>query len=171
MAGLNMSIGMETRFCVVNGEPGYFHVWEHHSRPLPASPLVGGKPAGVVSKIFGIVEFKDGVRRVDPTEIIFRDETNDFLNSIDEESRRRIVQGPSAKPGSSGQTSDDCCDDILSILTHANAVTCTIAGYEPEICPSDIMMYRIPSGHKVTVDYNKMAKALHDAGYRKDKSK
>ena len=84
MAGLNMSIGMETRFCVVNGEPGYFHVWEHYSRPLPASPLVGGEPAGVVSKIFGIVEFKDGVRRVDPTAIIFCDEENAMLNTLAE---------------------------------------------------------------------------------------
>lgn len=63
-------------------------------------------------------------------------------------------------------------DDILSILKHANAVTCTVTGYEPELYyPSDVMMYKIPSGHKVTVDYIKMAKTLHDAGYRKDKSK
>ena len=53
----------------------------------------------VVHKVFGIVEFKDSVKRIDPTEIIFRDETTDILYQIDkdEEIRKRIIQGPSAK--------------------------------------------------------------------------
>lgn len=42
--------------------------------------MIGGAPAGVFSKIFGIVEFKNGVRRVDPTDIHFCDEDNDVLN-------------------------------------------------------------------------------------------
>lgn len=50
----------------------------------PASPLVGGEPAGLFSQIFGIVEFKDGVRRVDPTAIIFCDEENAMLNTLAE---------------------------------------------------------------------------------------
>ena len=66
-----MSISYETRLCEVDGKYGYFHTWEHYSKPLPASPLVGGEPAGVFGKVFGIVEFSDGVRRVDPTEIKF----------------------------------------------------------------------------------------------------
>lgn len=58
----------------------WFHTWEQYSKPLEASPLVGGAPAGVFSKIFGVVEFKDGIRRVDPTEIKFCDEENEMLS-------------------------------------------------------------------------------------------
>ena len=54
MANLNMTVRTETRLCIVNGKVGYFHAWEHYSKPLPACPLVGGEPAGVLSQIFGI---------------------------------------------------------------------------------------------------------------------
>lgn len=69
----------KTRLCQVGEKIGYFHTWEHYSKPLEASPLMGGAPAGVFSKIFGIVEFSDGVRRIDPTDIRFCDEENDML--------------------------------------------------------------------------------------------
>lgn len=68
---------------VVNYQLGYFHAWEHYSKPLEASPLIGGAPAGVFSKIFGIVEFSDGVRRVDPTDICFCDEENQMLSEME----------------------------------------------------------------------------------------
>lgn len=99
MAGLNLTVEHPTRLCVVRDEVGYFHMWEHYSKSIPASPIMGGEPAGTFSKVFGIVEFKDGVKRIDPTEIIFRDETTDILYQIDkdEEIRKRIIQGPSAK--------------------------------------------------------------------------
>ena len=54
-----MQIEWKTRLCTVNDKLGYFHAWEHYSKPLEASPLIGGAPAGVFSKIFGIVEFSD----------------------------------------------------------------------------------------------------------------
>lgn len=57
--------------------------WEHYSKPLEASPLMGGAPAGVFSKMFGIVEFSDGVRRVDPSEIVFCDEENEILSEME----------------------------------------------------------------------------------------
>lgn len=81
MANYNPSINIswETRLCEVHGELGYFQTWEYFSKPMEASPLMGGAPAGVFSKIFGIVEFSDGVRRVDPTKIKFCDEQNAFL--------------------------------------------------------------------------------------------
>lgn len=82
---MNMTVEWNTRLCTVNGKTGYFHTWEHYSKPLPASPLVGGEPAGLFSQIFGIVEFKDSVRRVDPTEIKFCDEENAFLHSLTKE--------------------------------------------------------------------------------------
>ena len=70
---LETQIKVERRLCTVKGETGYFHTWEQYSKPLAASPLIGGEPAGVFSKIFGIVEFEDGIRRVDPTDIKFCD--------------------------------------------------------------------------------------------------
>lgn len=90
MANLNMTVRTETRLCIVNGKVGYFHAWEHYSKPLPACPLVGGEPAGVLSQIFGIVEFEDGTRRVDPTEIIFCDEgpRSNLRNASTSHSRR-----------------------------------------------------------------------------------
>lgn len=77
----NSSVG---RACKVKDRTGYFHMWEQHSKPLAASPLRGGAPAGVFSKVYGIVEFEDGtVGRVDPTEIQFCDEVNVMLRDFD----------------------------------------------------------------------------------------
>ena len=59
------------RPCLVNGRRGYFHMWEHYSTPMDASPLVGGHPAGIFSKVFGVVEISGRVRRVDPEDICF----------------------------------------------------------------------------------------------------
>lgn len=75
----NINISFETRLCKVEGKLGYFHCWEYYSRPVPASVLKGGAPAGVRSGVFGIVEFPDGVRRVDPYAIQFCDEQNAVL--------------------------------------------------------------------------------------------
>lgn len=86
MAGLNMTVEWNTRLCTVDGNPGYFHTWEHYSKPLPASPLVGGEPACVFSKVFGIVELSDGVHRIDPIEIKFCDEEHAALNHLIRES-------------------------------------------------------------------------------------
>lgn len=87
MAGLNSTIHIEQglRLCTVNGRLGYFHTWEHFSQPLPASPMVGGTPAGVSSNVLGIVEFPNGVERVYPTSIQFCDEKNKLLCVIQKE--------------------------------------------------------------------------------------
>lgn len=78
-----MQIEWKTRLCKVGEKLGYFHTWEQYSKPLEASLFIGGTPAGVFSKTFGIVEFSDGVRRVDPSEIVFCDEENDMLSEMD----------------------------------------------------------------------------------------
>ena len=39
----------------------------------------GGHPAGQIGQVYGIVEFKDGVRRVDPASIKFCDKENASL--------------------------------------------------------------------------------------------
>lgn len=62
---------IEVSECTVNGTPAIFHCWEHYFKPLPASLLQGGEPAGVFSKVFGIVEIDGEIRRADPTEIAF----------------------------------------------------------------------------------------------------
>ena len=83
MAALSdITIRPELRSCTVNGEPGYFHCWEHFSQPIGASPFIGGAPAGVVSKVYGIIEFADGVRHVEPSTIKFCDETNAYLQAM-----------------------------------------------------------------------------------------
>lgn len=68
------TIRNELRLCKVKSELGYFHCWEHFSKPVPAGLTIGSPPAGVISYVSGIVEFDDGIRRVDPTEIKFCDE-------------------------------------------------------------------------------------------------
>ena len=84
MAGLagfnNIKICWETRLCKVDEELGYFHTWEQYSRPIGASPMVGGAPAGVFSCLYGIVEFEDRIQRVDPSKIQFCDEVGGALH-------------------------------------------------------------------------------------------
>lgn len=80
-AKMNKTVNIErgTRLCKVGDRTGYFHSWEHYSKPIEASPLIGGAPAGVFSCIFAIVEFADGVERVDPTRVHFCDEQSSML--------------------------------------------------------------------------------------------
>lgn len=74
MALADFKIHWTTRACMVDGRPGNFHTWEQYSEPVGASPMVGGRPAGVISMLFGIVEFAEGIERVDPVSIKFCDE-------------------------------------------------------------------------------------------------
>lgn len=82
--GLKMNLEWEKRLCKVDGELGYFHTWEQWSDVVEPSIMRGGHPGGSVSRVYGIVEFKDGVRRVDPYQIKFCDEINDVLTSMTE---------------------------------------------------------------------------------------
>lgn len=75
MALLKM-VEFQTRLCEVKGELGYFHLWEQWSNVVGTSLLRGRHPVG---QVYGIVEFKDGVRRVDPVSIKFCDEENASL--------------------------------------------------------------------------------------------
>lgn len=79
---MDIEVKTETRLCKVGEEYGYFHTWEQYSVQVPESPLIGGAPAGVVAQVFGIVEFSDGVRRVQPYEIIFCDEQSITLTQL-----------------------------------------------------------------------------------------
>lgn len=122
-----MVITQERRLCTVKGETGYFHAWENYSKPLAASPMIGGEPAGVFSKIFGIVEFEDGVRRVEPTCIKFCDDENEMLSVFNtrgkaEKFKETLIESeqkekelcPTCKYDNNGRYSSVCswCDDF-----------------------------------------------------------
>lgn len=85
----NITVSVETRLCKVNGELGYFHTWEHYSEPIEPSPMIGGHPGGILSRVYGIVEFKDGVRRIEPYKIKFCDEQNAILCEMEKHMEER----------------------------------------------------------------------------------
>lgn len=64
------------RTCEVGGRIGYFHRWEEIYDVIPPSPMIGGHQGGQASRVYGIVEFADGVKEVSPSDIKFRDHTN-----------------------------------------------------------------------------------------------
>ena len=82
LSDITITSKMEIRDCTVNGEPGYFHCWEHYSKPVPESLLRGGAPAGVVSFIRALVEFPEGMRYVYPEDIQFCDEKHASLCAL-----------------------------------------------------------------------------------------
>ena len=84
MAKFEIPITHRTRDCEVGGRPGYFHMWEYFSKPVPASLTIDGPPAGVIAQVYGIVEFSDGVERVDPCSIKFTDADNHYLRNYEE---------------------------------------------------------------------------------------
>ena len=57
---------------------------------------------------------------------------------------------------------------IRNVLMAADAVRCDIESYEPEVYVNNAL-YHIPAGYCVQVDYNKLATAIYEAGYRKEK--
>lgn len=79
---VDFTLKYERRLCKVKSELGYFHCWEHFSKPVPAGLTIGSPPAGVIRYVLGIVEFEDGIRRVDPTEIKFCDEEHTNLCAL-----------------------------------------------------------------------------------------
>lgn len=42
----------------------------------------GGHPGGQIGQVYGIVEFEDGVRRIDPVKIKFCDDDNAMLAEL-----------------------------------------------------------------------------------------
>lgn len=87
---MEIKVSPELRLCKVGDELGYFHLWECYSKPVEASPLVGGAPAGIISYVVGIVEFPRGVEYVHPTNIIFVDEQADALRMLNEHAKEKM---------------------------------------------------------------------------------
>lgn len=97
MAFSDITVKQEHRLCVVNGKMGYFHCWEHYSRPVEPSPMIGGAPGGVISFIRAIVEFPEGIGYVDPKDLKFCDEENVYLHRLQkiEDMRKEKKNGTS----------------------------------------------------------------------------
>lgn len=86
MATTSFTIRPERRLCIVNGEYGYFHCWEHYATTVPQ---IGTLPAGQESHLYGIVEFSKSIKRVNPEDICFVDEENQQLHWMNEHEKKR----------------------------------------------------------------------------------
>ena len=75
----NIEITQKLRICTVNGKLGYFHCWEHYSKPVEASLLMRGAPEGIISFVRGIVEFPEGVGYANPADIKFCDDEHEYV--------------------------------------------------------------------------------------------
>ena len=53
----------------------------------------GGHPGGQIRQVYGIVEFKDGVRRIDPAKIKFCDDENAILAEMEKHNRAGKLEG------------------------------------------------------------------------------
>lgn len=83
MATMNdIAIRTELRLCKVNGQLGYFHCWEQYADVILPGISIGSHPGGQYSRVFGIVEFSDSVKRIDPSSIEFVDEKHNFLQDM-----------------------------------------------------------------------------------------
>ena len=64
MAALNdIYVKKELRLCKVNEELGYFHCWEQYADVMAPGLTVGSHQGGQYYRVFGIVEFNDGIER------------------------------------------------------------------------------------------------------------
>lgn len=92
MAGLNdIYVRKELRLCKVGNDLGYFHCWEQYADVITPGLTVGSHPGGQYARIFGIVEFKDGVERVSPEKIKFVDEANAVLGANESWLNKEVI--------------------------------------------------------------------------------
>lgn len=83
MASLSdITIWHKTRLCMIDDKVGYFHCWEQYADVIAPGLTVGSHLGGQYSRVYGIVEFTDGVERVDPSKIKFIDEDHASLYSL-----------------------------------------------------------------------------------------
>ena len=116
MAFSDITVKQERRLCVVNGKMGYFHCWEHYSRPVEPSPMIGGAPGGVISFVRAIVEFPEGIGYVDPKDLKFCDEENVYLH-------RLLKIEDMRKEKKNGTSTDKCCLLYTSITERVIAIS------------------------------------------------
>ena len=83
MASLtDITIRKELRLCKVGKEFGYFHYWEQYADVIAPGLTAGSHPGGQYARVFGLVEFDDGLERVSPEKIKFIDEINAGLQAL-----------------------------------------------------------------------------------------
>lgn len=74
---------LKARSCIVKDHPGYFHCWEYYSEPIAPGLAIGSHPGGVFSRVYAIVEFSFGVKRVDIHDLTFTDEDHASLCALE----------------------------------------------------------------------------------------
>ena len=80
---IKLAIEHKNRLCKVKDRIGYFHCWEQYADVIRSGLAIGlPDPGGQFARVCGIVEFTDGVERVDPLKIKFIDEENADLHYI-----------------------------------------------------------------------------------------
>ena len=82
-----ITIEYERRLCKVDDRIGCFQCWEQYADVIAPGLTIGSHPGGQYSRIFGVVEFADGVERVDPSHIKFVDEENSYLKELNKENK------------------------------------------------------------------------------------
>lgn len=81
MASLSdIIVKKELRLCKIGKEIGYFHCWEQYGDVISPGIMVGSNQGDQYLRVFGIVEFDDRIKRVDPTKIQFIDDTHNYLH-------------------------------------------------------------------------------------------
>lgn len=73
-------VQQERRLCEVDGRLGYFHCWESYKDYF-------------YGYVIGIVEFPDGVQRLDPSRIKFVDDQNRELELL-EKVHKKMKEAP-----------------------------------------------------------------------------
>ena len=67
---------------IYDGRAAIFHRWVDEANTIPASPFVGGAPAGQFHTVNGLVEFEDGhMEFQDPVNITF-DDTKELMSAM-----------------------------------------------------------------------------------------
>ena len=67
-----------------DGSLGYFHCWEHYSRPIDPSPFIGGSPGGTIRECFALIEKANGfVDRFAAGGFRFVDGEHEILKEMD----------------------------------------------------------------------------------------
>ena len=78
----NIMITQERRLCKVENRLGYFHCWSHEANVISPGLAIGSHPGGQFSTTLGIVEFSNGIEKIEPELIKFVDAENEMLNEL-----------------------------------------------------------------------------------------
>lgn len=66
-----------------------------------------------------------------------------------------------------GQPEDALIEAIRDVLMAADAIDCD-ADFDKQVLYSGNTLYHVPDGYNIRIDFNKLAVAIFEAGYRKE---